>query len=81
MIINLLYRLISIYSLILVIYAIMSWIPGLRDSKLGEVIADLSMPYLNLFKNLDLTFGNFDFTVWVAVFSLQILQRLLIFLF
>ncbi|WEV45496.1 YggT family protein [Streptococcaceae bacterium ESL0687] len=81
MIINLLYRLISIYSMILIVYAIMSWIPGLRDSKLGEVIADLSMPYLNLFRNLNLTFGTFDFTVWVAVLSLQLLQKLLIILF
>lgn len=71
----LIFKLIDLYSWILVIYAMLSWIPSLRDSKVGEIISKVSVPYLNLFKDLPLQFGGFDFTVAVAILALQLIER------
>ncbi|WP_419513724.1 YggT family protein [Lactobacillus kimbladii] len=39
-----------IYSIIMVIDAILSWVPSLRDSTVGRIIDLLVDPYLNLFR-------------------------------
>lgn len=39
-----------IYSIIMVIDAIMSWVPSLRDSAFGRLINRIIDPYLNLFR-------------------------------
>ncbi|WP_233278839.1 YggT family protein [Floricoccus penangensis] len=72
---NLIFKLIDLYSWVLVIYAMLSWIPPLRDSKVGEIISKISVPYLNLFKGLPLQFGGFDFTVVVGIAALQLIER------
>ena len=42
--------LIWIYSIIMVIDAIMSWVPALRDSTVGNLLNKLVDPYVNLFR-------------------------------
>ncbi|OFI48140.1 hypothetical protein BG261_07605 [Floricoccus tropicus] len=71
----LIFKLIDLYSWVLVIYALLSWIPSLRDSKVGEIISKISVPYLNLFKSLPLQFGGFDFTVVAGITALQLIKR------
>ena len=51
-IINWLLRLLDVYSIILVIYALMSWIPTLYGTWFGRIIVKVSRPYLSLFENL-----------------------------
>ena len=53
-IINWLLRLLDVYSIILVIYALMSWIPTLYGTWFGRIIVKVSRPYLSLFENLPL---------------------------
>ena len=69
------FKLIDLYSWVLVIYALLSWVPSLRDSKVGEIISKISVPYLNLFKSLPLQFGGFDFTVVAGIAALQLIER------
>ena len=74
-IVNWLFRLIDIYSFILVAYALMSWIPSLYRTWFGQLVIKLVRPYLSLFENLPLRIGGLDLTILVALFALQLIQR------
>lgn len=85
MIITLFYylnRLVYLYSILLVVYALMSWFPGAYQSKLGQILGRICEPFLNLFRRLPLQFGGLDFSVMAAIlalnFVMNILQRILI---
>lgn len=39
-----------IYSIVMVIDAILSWVPSMRDSSVGRIINRIIDPYLNLFR-------------------------------
>lgn len=49
-VIALIRQLIWIYSIIMVIDAIMSWVPTMRNSTIGRLIDRLIEPYLNIFR-------------------------------
>ena len=66
-------NIIQIYSIILVIYALLSWFPGAPQSTLE--------PFLSLFRKLPLQFGGLDFTVLVALLVLNLMNQLLARLF
>lgn len=74
-------NIIQIYSIILVIYALLSWFPGAPESALGQMVHRLVEPFLNLFKKLPLQFAGLDFTVLVAILLLNFLERLVAQLF
>lgn len=80
MIILLLYRLITIYEWVLIAYALMSWVPGLRNSQVGKWIESLSKPFLSIFDPLPLQIAGIDFTVVVGIIALNCIQRLLMFI-
>ena len=74
-------NIIQIYSIILVIYDLLSWFPGAPESALGQMVHRLVEPFLSLFKKLPLQFAGLDFTVLVAILLLNFLERLLAQLF
>lgn len=74
-------NIIQIYSIILVIYALLSWFPGAPESALGQMVHRLVEPFLRLFKKLPLQFAGLDFTVLVAILLLNFLERLVAQLF
>ena len=74
-------NIIQIYSIILVIYALLSWFPGAPESALGQMVHRLVEPFLSLFKRLPLQFAGLDFTVLVAILLLNFLERLVAQLF
>ncbi|GAB2026671.1 YggT family protein [Lactovum odontotermitis] len=76
-----LYQLISIYSWILVVYAVMSWLPGVAQSRFGYWIDRIVRPYLALFDKIPTRFGVFDFQVLLGVIVLLLVQRLLVMLY
>ncbi|MDU5335662.1 YggT family protein [Enterococcus sp.] len=85
MIITLFYylnRLVYLYSILLVVYALMSWFPGAYQSKFGQILGRICEPFLDLFRRLPLQFGGLDFSVMAAIlalnFAMNILQRILI---
>ncbi|MGT2667394.1 YggT family protein [Streptococcus rifensis] len=69
-------RVIEVYSFILVVYALMSWFPGAHQSRLGQIITRIAEPYISIFRRFNLTFGTLDFSVAVAILSLQLIQML-----
>lgn len=74
-------NIIQIYSIILVIYALLSWFPGAPESALGQMVHRLVEPFLSLLKKLPLQFAGLDFTVLVAILLLNFLERLVAQLF
>lgn len=74
-------NIIQIYSIILVIYALLSWFPGAPESALGQMVHRLVEPFLSLFKKLHLQLAGLDFTVLVAILLLNFLERLVAQLF
>ena len=67
-------RVVSLYSFVLVAYALLSWFPGAYNTKLGQFIIKISRPDLSLFDRFNLSFGPIDFTIIVAIFLLQIVS-------
>ena len=67
-------NIIQIYSIILVIYALLSWFPGAPQSTLGQMVHRLVEPFLSLFRKLPLQFGGLDFTVLVALLVLNCIK-------
>lgn len=70
--VNILQDLIYVYTLVLVIYALLSWFPGARDSKFGQIIDRLAAPYLSFFDSILPTLGGISFSVIVGVIVLQL---------
>lgn len=69
--------LLSLYRYVLLIYALLSWVPQLADNAFGRLIADLVEPVLKPLRRFNLQFGGLDFTVLVVMFGLQMLVDLL----
>lgn len=80
-IINWLLRLLDVYSIILVIYALKSWIPTLYGTWFGRIIVKVSRPYLSLFENLPLQFWGLDFSIVIAFIVLKFIQRFIVIVF
>lgn len=72
-------RLFEIYSVLIVVWCLMSWIPrrpgGLVEDIRGA-IGILVEPYLNLFRRFIPPFGGIDFSPIVAILVLNVIERL-----
>ncbi|SFS50237.1 YggT family protein [Marininema halotolerans] len=65
----------NIYTVILVIYVLMSWIPQLRDSGVGALVGWLAEPYLSIFRRFIPPIGMIDISPIVAFFALQFVEQ------
>lgn len=74
---NILFNAIHLYSILLMVYALMSWFPGAYQSSIGHWMTYLVAPILRPLRKLPLQFGGFDWSVLVAMFLLNGLTRLL----
>ena len=70
----------DLYSIALIVYALLSWFPGAYQTKFGEFLTRIVEPYLKLFRRLPLQFAGLDFTVWVAILALNLLNRVVFYL-
>lgn len=78
LVIIILYRLVNLYSTLMVFYALMSWFPNAYDTFIGRLLIQIVEPVLAPFRKLNLRFGGLDFTVWVAILVLNYLARFII---
>lgn len=62
------------YTMVLVIYALLSWLPGARESALGQFIVKLARPYLDIFDRLIPSLGGISFNVIIAIFVLRFIR-------
>ena len=70
-------RLIDFYGLLLILYILGSWIPQLRYSRVGEVLAQVSEPYLRLFQGVIPPLGGMDFSPILAFIVLRLVRGVL----
>lgn len=65
----------QIYWWILIVYILSSWVPRLRFSKAGEVLATVCEPYLTPFRKIIPPIGGaLDLSPIVALFALEFIQ-------
>lgn len=60
----------NIYWGLLFVYILMSWLPQVRESPVGEFVATLCEPYLSVFRRFIPPIGMIDFSPVVALFTL-----------
>lgn len=68
---------VSIYSIILVAFALLSWFPNAYESQLGRLVIRLARPVIEPLRKLNSQFAGLDFTVWVALILIQFLGNIL----
>ena len=70
--VNLLFQ---IYWWLVIIYVLMSWVPNVRSSSVGEIIGKLVEPYLSIFRRFIPPIGGMlDISPIIALFVLQFVQ-------
>lgn len=62
----------SAYILLIVVYALMSWLPGAYQSRLGQFVGRLVNPFLSYFDRIAL--GPLGFGPVVAIIVLTLVQ-------
>lgn len=67
-------RVISIYTIIMIVYAVISWIPDLRG-RWTEYVAMLVEPVLAPIRRIIPPLGGFDLSFLVVIILLQFLSR------
>lgn len=80
MILGLLVRLVDVYTMIIFVYVLMSWIPVKRGwiEDIDRVLGKICDPYLNLFRKFIPPIGGMiDISPIVAIIALQLVIRLL----
>ncbi len=70
--ISLLSKIVEIYSCLLIVYALLSWIPSLYHSSLGRLVEKLVEPVIKPFRRVNLTFFGLDWTVFLVMILLQV---------
>lgn len=70
-------RLVELYGFLLILYILSSWIPQFRHSRVGEILAQVSEPYLRLFRGIIPLFGGIDFSPILAFVVLRLVQGIL----
>ena len=70
--------LVSLYSMVIFVRIIMTWIPGAEYGQIGDALRTITDPFLNLFKRFSfLRVGYVDFSVLGAFIALNILSSIL----
>ena len=64
-----------LYSIVLIIYILMSWVPGARESRFGEFLGRLAEPYLEVFRKIIPPIGMIDISPIIALLVLNFAQR------
>lgn len=65
----------SLYSMVLVIYALLSWLPGAYESRLGQLIIKISRPYLDFFDRYVPSFGGISISVLIGILVLNLIRN------
>ncbi|WP_155988481.1 YggT family protein [Tetragenococcus muriaticus] len=69
---NLVNDIVYLYTILLVVYALLSWFPGGYDSAIGRFLRRICEPYLSLFDHLNLSLGPINFNIAFAIIVLQL---------
>ncbi|MFL2099290.1 YggT family protein [Desemzia sp. FAM 23991] len=65
----------EIYSVLLIIYILLSWFPNAYQSKLGQILAQVCEPYLDIFRRFIPPIGMISISGIVALLALNLVSR------
>lgn len=73
-------RLLSAYQLLIFVWAMLSWIPSPNGQlvEFRRVLGKVVEPFVGIFRRFIPTAGVVDFSPFVAIIMLQLIQRLLL---
>jgi YggT family protein len=74
-VLNLVQLLFTIYTFMLFGYILMSWIPNLRESPIGEILGKFVEPILGPFRKIIPPLGMIDISPIVAIIALNLARR------
>jgi YggT family protein len=66
---------IQIYSILLIIYILMSWVPASRETKIGKMLEKIAEPYLGFFRKFIPPLGMIDISPIVGIFALNLISN------
>jgi len=64
----------QLYSWLIIAYILMSWLPQLRESQVGDILTKVVEPYLAPFRKFIPPIGMIDISPIVAIFALNFIQ-------
>ncbi|MER1984679.1 MAG: YggT family protein [Solibacillus sp.] len=64
-----------IYRFMLIGYILMSWIPALQSSAVGEFLSKVCEPYLGFFRKFIPPIGMIDFSPIIGLFVLVFIEQ------
>jgi len=73
--IGIILNLANIYSILLVIYVLMSWVPSTRETSIGQLLAKICEPYLDIFRKIIPPIGIIDISPIVALIALNLIVK------
>ena len=76
--IRLIQNAVNIYSLLLLIYTLLSWFPNSYGSSLERLLEKLVRPIVDPLRRLPLQFGGLDLSIWLAILIVRFLGDSLI---
>lgn len=65
---------VSIYEVLCLIYVVMSWFPGSRNSRFGYYITQACEPFMNFFRRFNVRIGVLDFSPVLAFGALVLIS-------
>ncbi len=68
-------NLVNLYQIVVIIYILMSWFPGSRESSIGQFLTSIVEPYLEPFRKVIPPIGMIDISGIVALIMLQLAAR------
>jgi YggT family protein len=71
---NLIVTLLTFYSYAIIVYILLSWFPGARESGFGQFLAKICDPYLEPFRKIIPPLGMIDISPIVAILALRFAQ-------
>lgn len=77
---SLVVRLFDVYTMLIVVWCVMSWIPRGNSTvdSIREALGVLVEPWINVFRRIIPPLGGIDFSPIVAIFALELLERLIV---
>lgn len=66
----------SIYEILCLVYVLMSWFPGARYTRFGNIMGQICEPFLSFFRRFPIRIGNLDFSPVLAFGVLVLLSSI-----
>lgn len=81
LLVSLLLNAIRIYTYVLIAGVLMSWVPSIKESSIGQIISRVTDPYLDLFRRFIPPIGMIDISPIVAIYALHLASKGILVLF